>query len=145
MPSRLKEFIKRWLINTVAVLATTHILSGISYDTWQALLIATLLLGILNALLRPLKIIFGLVTLGVFTWVVNALLLLLVGAIVDGFSVASFWYAMGGALLISLISITLSLITGTGSSRVYFRSGPRGPPGGRSGGAGGGDGSVIDV
>src|SRR5438874_7325940 len=53
MPKQLKEFLQRWLITTVAVLVATHIVHGIHYDNWQGLIVATLVLGLLNAFLRP--------------------------------------------------------------------------------------------
>src|SRR5882724_8621139 len=94
MPTKLKEFLQRWLITTVAVLVATHVVKGIHYDDWQGLLVATLVLGLLNAFLRPLLMFLSLplviVTLGLFTLVINAILLYLVGQIIQGFHVDSF-------------------------------------------------------
>ena len=104
----LKTFFLRWLLNTLAVLAASQIVSGITYDSWTSLLIASLVLGILNAFLRPLLMLFSVVllllTLGLFTLVINALLLYLVSWLVKGFHVASFGAAFWGALVISLVS-----------------------------------------
>jgi putative membrane protein len=142
---KLKEFLQRWLITTVAVLVATHVVKGINYDTWQGLLVATLILGFLNAFLRPLLLLLSLplliVTLGLFTLVINALLLYLVGQL-KFFHVASFGAALWGALVISVVTIILNTLTGTGSSRVEVRrkKPPSNPPGPDQGG-----GPVIDV
>jgi putative membrane protein len=145
MSSKLKEFLQRWLINTAAVLAATRIIPGIHYDKPLDLVIATLLLGILNAVLRPLLTLLTLplllVTLGLFYFVINALLLYFVGNIVSGFHVDSFWAAFWGGLVISFISLVLNSLTGTGNSRVTVRRG--GPPPRNRHDDGGGP--VIDV
>ncbi len=145
MSSKLKEFLQRWLINTAAVLAATRTIPGIHYDKPLDLVIATLLLGILNAVLRPLLTLLTLplllVTLGLFYFVINALLLYFVGNIVSGFHVDSFWAAFWGGLVISFISLVLNSLTGTGNSRVTVRRG--GPPPRNRHDDGGGP--VIDV
>src|SRR6266516_5417954 len=136
MPSKLKEFLQRWAITTVAVLVAAHSVKGIHYDkeNWPSLLVATLVLGLLNAFLRPLLMLLSLplliVTLGLFTLVINALLLYLVGQL-KFFHVASFGAALWGALVISVVTIILNTLTGTGSSRVEVRrkKPPSSPPG----------------
>lgn len=144
MPSKLKEFLQRWVINTLAVLVAAHIIRGIHYDSVVGLLVATLLLGLLNAFIRPVLMMLSLplliVTLGLFTIVINALLLSLVSALVKDFKVDSFGAALLGALVISIISTVLHLLTGTGHARVEVRRGR--PPPKRDDG---GDGPVIDV
>ena len=146
MSSKLKEFLQRWLISTVAVLGATFVLQGrITYGTWVDLLVATLILGLLNGFLRPLLMLLSLplliLTLGLFTIVINAVLLLIVSALMDSkhFHVDSFWTAFWGALVISLVSIVLNSFTGTGNARVSVRRGP--PP--KKDDDGGGP--VIDV
>lgn len=138
----MKDFIKRWAITTVAVLIAAHVVRGISYDHWTGLLVATLLLGFLNAFLRPLIMLLSLplliFTLGLFMLVINATLLYFVGWLVKSFHVASFGAAFWGGLVISLVSLPLNLITGTGSTRLAVH---RGPPPKKEGG----DGPVIDV
>jgi len=105
-------FVLRWLITTIAVLAAAHLNFGISYEGWEALLGASLLLGIINAFIRPILLLlsfpFIIVTLGVFIFVINALLLLLVSKIVPGFLVSGFWSAFFGAIVISIVSWALS-------------------------------------
>ena len=105
-------FVIRWLVTTIAVLVAAHLIPGISYDGWGALLGASLLLGIINAFVRPILLLLSLpfiiITMGLFIFVINALLLLLVSKIVPAFQVAGFWSAFFGAIIISLVSWILS-------------------------------------
>lgn len=145
MPERLKVFIQRWIISTVAVLVATYVVPGIKFDRWQDLLVATLVLGLLNSFLRPLLMLLSLplliFTLGLFTIVINAVLLLLVSALLgDHFRVNGFWSAFWGALVISIVSLLLNSITGTGDARVSVRRGK--PPVNRDDDK---SGPVIDV
>ena len=149
-PKRLLRFVQSWIINTLAVALAVMILhNGISYDNkWQNLVLASLLLGILNAFVRPILMLIALpllvFTLGLFTLVINALLLYLVGALLQPhFEVKSFGYAFLGALIISVVSIALNALTGNSRVSVHRRP-PGGPPDDRGGGGGGG-GPIIDV
>ena len=142
---RIKRFLQGWAINTLAVLVAAFVLPGISYDDdWRSLLLASLLLGILNAFVRPLLMVVALpllvFTLGLFMLVINALLLLLVGQIVHGFEVRDFWSAVLGAIIISVISLVLNTLTGAGKSRIKIRRHQR-PPNRPDDG----NGPVIDV
>ncbi|MGA1237437.1 MAG: phage holin family protein, partial [Limisphaerales bacterium] len=100
----LLRFLHRWLVTTLAVMVAAGVLPGIDFDNWKYLLTASLLLGILNALLRPLLLLISLplviLSLGLYVIVINALLLSLVGQLVTGFHVNSFWDAFLGAILI---------------------------------------------
>lgn len=151
-------FLKRWLLTTVAVLVATQIVPGLSCDSLGGLLVTALLLGFLNVAVRPVLLLLSLplvvVSLGLFLWVINAALLSFVGWIVKPFHVASFWSALGGAAVISVISFFGGLwlglpsgvnlrTAGTRSRRGEPGSIPRRPPGQR--GPGDGDGPVIDV
>lgn len=147
MPEKLKQFIQRWIVSTVAVLVAALVMRGhISYGNWKDLLVATLMLGLLNTFLRPILMLLSLpllvVSLGLFTIVINAVLLLLVSALLgpDHFKVDGFWSAFWGALIISIVSLLLNALTGSGGSRVTVR---RGPPPGRNKDEGGGP--IIDV
>lgn len=147
MPPRLKEFLQRWCISTVAILVASYVVPGIHYVRWPDLLMATFILGLLNTFVRPLLLFFSLplllFTLGLFTLVINAFLLLLVSSLLSPrFHVDGFGHALLGALVISLVTLALNLLTGSGNTRVQFRRGGR-PPGRR--GPGPGDGPVIDV
>lgn len=147
MSSRLKDFLLRWLITTAAVLVATRIVPGINYDKPVDLIVATLVLGILNAVLRPLLTLLALplvlLTLGLFYFIINALLLYFVGSVVSGFHVDSFWTAFWGGLVISFISLVLNSLTGVGNARVSVRRGGPPPPPYDRGDDGGGP--VIDV
>lgn len=146
MPEKIKLFIQRWIISTVAVLVATYIVPGIKYGSWKDLLVATLVLGLLNVFLRPILMLLSLplliFTLGLFTVVINALLLLLVSVLLghDHFRVDGFWSAFWGALVISIVSLLLNSLTGSGASRVTIRRGK--PPENRDDDKGG---PVIDV
>ncbi|HVV70550.1 MAG TPA: phage holin family protein [Verrucomicrobiae bacterium] len=141
----MKKFLQSWLINMLAVLLAVYIVPGIHYERWLDLLVASLLLGILNVVIRPVIFLLTLplliFTLGLFTLVINALLLYFVGYVLrPHFYVLTFWDAFWGALVISLASIVLNTLTGTGNSRVHFERRRR-PPGSD----GGGSGPVIDI
>lgn len=125
MSSPVKSFLQRWLVDTVAVMVAANVVKGINYDSMTSLLVASLLLGVFNAILRPLLLLLSLplviFTLGLFTLVINALLLYFVGQLVKSFHVADFGAAFLGALIISLVSLVLNSVTGTGNSRIEFR------------------------
>jgi putative membrane protein len=116
-------FVIRWLVTTIAVLVAAHSIPGISYDGWGTLLGASLLLGIINAFVRPVLLLLSLpfiiVTMGLFIFVINALLLLLVSKIVPAFQVAGFWSAFFGAIIISLISWILSSFFRGSDGRIH--------------------------
>lgn len=119
----MSAFVVRWLITAVAVMCAAAVVPGIGLgDSVGVLLGASLLLGIINALVRPflllLSIPFIVVTMGLFILVVNALLLWLVSAMVPGFKVDGFWSAFFGALIISLVSWVLSSFFRTSDGRV---------------------------
>jgi putative membrane protein len=134
-----------WIITTLAVLVAAEVVTGITYKTWTDLLVATLLLGFLNAFVRPVMMFLTLplmiFSLGLFSLVINALLLLAVSAILDPkFHVAGFWPAFWGGLVISLTTLVLNSLTGTGRSRVRVER--RTPPPSQNDD---GHGPVIDV
>src|SRR4051794_38258594 len=145
MPAGFKKFIQSWLINTLAVLVAVYLVEGIHYDKPLDLFVASLMLGILNAFLRPVLLFLALplliFTLGFFMLVINALLLYFVGFLLrPHFFVDDFWSAFWGALLISLVSLILNTLTGAGTSRVKIERRSR-PPDSN----GGGGGPVIDI
>ena len=143
---KILRFLQSWIINTLAVLVAVEILRGhIHCEKNTDLLLASLLLGILNAFVRPILMLIALplliFTLGLFTLVINALLLYFVGYLLKpDFYVDSFGYAFLGALIISVISIALNLMTGNARVSVQRRRPPGPPPN-----PGGGNGPVIDV
>jgi putative membrane protein len=120
----MQAFLIRWFITTLAVMAAAWVLPGISYDTTGALIGASLLLGIINAFVRPVLLLLSLpfiiVTMGLFIFVVNALLLMLVSSLVPPFHVDGFWNAFFGAILISLVSWLLSAFFRTSDGRLHL-------------------------
>ncbi|PZN10168.1 MAG: hypothetical protein DIU69_07535 [Bacillota bacterium] len=106
----------RWLINAGAILLVAWIVDGIEVRGPVAALLAAAVLGIVNAVIRPvvlfLTLPIGCLTLGLFTFVVNALMLWLTAAVVDGFEVHGFLSALIGSLLISLVSSVASWFLG---------------------------------
>lgn len=101
-------FIVRWVINSLAVMLAAYLVPGVSVTNFWAALITALVMGLINAIVRPLVLILTLpvniLTLGLFTLVINALMFWLASAIVPGFYVAGFWPAFGGALIFWAVS-----------------------------------------
>jgi putative membrane protein len=119
----MRHFVFRWAITTVAVMVASSIIHGIRYDSVASLIGAALLLGILNAFLRPILLILSapliLLTLGLFILVVNGLMLFVVPGIVIGFHVDGFWSAFWGAIIISIVSWMLSAFFRGNDGRVH--------------------------
>lgn len=119
----MKEFLIRWFVTTLAVMGAAWLIPGISYDTNGTLVAAALLLGIINALVRPILLILSLpfiiLTMGFFILVINALLLLFVSAIVPGFHVDGFWHALFAGIVIGLISWLLSSFFRSSDGTIY--------------------------
>ena len=110
----MKPFLMRWLATTIAVAVAERLLANMHADGWLSLIIAALLLGIINAIIRPIMLLlslpFILVTLGFFILVVNALMLWIVGVIVPGFHVDGFWTAFLGSIIIGIVNWALSAV-----------------------------------
>lgn len=127
-------FLVRWLITTVAVFAAERLLPGIHCEGVAALLGASLLLGIINAFVRPVLLLLSLpwiiLTMGLFIVVINALLLMLVSAIIPPFQVDGFWWAVAGSIIISIVSWILSSFFRGSDGRIYpitHHTSPHGP------------------
>ncbi len=101
-------FLIHWLVMAVALWVTAYVLPGVHVTSWEALAIGALVLGLVNAVIRPLLVILTLpitvLTLGLFYLVVNGLAFGLAAALVPGFGVDSVWWAILGALVASLVS-----------------------------------------
>ncbi len=109
-------FILRLVLNAGALLLISNVIQGIKLGGWYSAIITVIVLGIVNALIRPLILILTLpvniITLGLFTLVINALMFWFASSIVKGFEVSGFWGAFWGALLFSITSwIISSLVT----------------------------------
>jgi len=117
-------FIIRWMVTTIAVFASAHFVPGVGYTDVGSLFLAGLLLGILNAFVRPVLLLLSLpwiiVTMGLFILVLNALLLKMVSALVPGFTVQGFWSAFFGALVIGLVSWLLSCVFRSSDGRMRW-------------------------
>jgi putative membrane protein len=101
-----------WLVNTLALAAVAYLMPSVSIASPGAALVAALVLGLVNTLIRPLLVLLTLpvtvLTLGLFILVINGLLFWAVGSFVPGFQVAGFWPGVIGALVYSVISWLLS-------------------------------------
>jgi putative membrane protein len=121
--SAMRHFVFRWLVTTVGVVVAAAFIKGIRYDTTGALIAAALLLGILNAFVRPILLILGapliLLTLGIFILLVNGLMLYWVPGIVSGFHVDGYGTAFWGAIVIGIISWLLSAFFRGSDGRVH--------------------------
>jgi putative membrane protein len=113
------KFFLRWAINAIALYVAVQFVSGIDFQgSWTGLLWLALIIGLLNALVRPLLKLLAfpliILTLGLFTIVINTIVLMLTSAIGQalnlGLSVDGFWSALLGSIVISLVSVVLSLI-----------------------------------
>lgn len=123
------QLLLRWAILALGVVLATKLVPGIRCDDGGSLVAVVVLLSFFNAILKPLLVLFTLpfivLTMGLGVIVINALLFLFVGRLVDGFYVASFWSAVGGALIVSVTNVLLSGV---------LRSSPK-PPRDGSGGS----------
>lgn len=103
-----------WLINTVALLAVAYLMPSVQVSSFGSALVAALILGLVNAVIRPILILLTLpatlLTLGLFIFVINGLLFWFVGSILQGFVVASFWSGVLGAILYSIVAWLLSAL-----------------------------------
>jgi len=103
-----------WLINAAALFAVPYLMASVQVDSFGAALLAALILGLVNTLIKPILVLLTLpvtlLTLGFFILVINGLLFWLVANFVEGFSVAGFGSAIGGALLYSIISWALATL-----------------------------------
>jgi len=108
----MKGIFIRWLILTAAIMFTSYVIDGIQVKGFFTALFAAAILGILNAFFRPILIILTLpiniLSLGLFTFIINAMLLKMASGVISGFEVYGFWSAVFGSLLISVVSWALS-------------------------------------
>jgi putative membrane protein len=106
-------FLLHWAITSLSLWVASYVFSGLKFANASALIIAALLLGFANAIVRPLLIILTLpltvLTLGFFLLVINALMMLLVSSLVSGFLVSGFWTAFFASIFIAVLSFLLNL------------------------------------
>jgi putative membrane protein len=108
----LKGIVIRWFFLTIAITIASYLISGIQVDGLFSALMAAALLGFFNVFFRPILLILTLplnvLTFGLFTFVINALLLMMASGVISGFHVSGFWVAVFGSLIISIINWILS-------------------------------------
>jgi putative membrane protein len=106
------RFLARLLLNGLAIIAAAWLIPGLYLSGAAPALVAGAILGVVNALVRPVLLILTLpltlITLGLFIFVINALCLALTAALVPGFEISGFWSAFFGALLVSIVSWILN-------------------------------------
>jgi putative membrane protein len=114
----------RWLTLTVAIIVTAYLFDGIHISGFFSAFWAAAMLGILNALFRPLALLLTLpiniLTLGFFTFVINALMLKMASGVIEGFEVHGFWPAVFGSLMISVISWLLNSFINDRGTVTYY-------------------------
>src|SRR5579859_6211950 len=97
-----------WVASAFVILIAAYLLPGVHVTSFFTALVIAVVLGILNAIIKPILVIFTLpltiITLGLFTFVINAVIILLTSAIVPGFHVASFWWALLFSILLAFIN-----------------------------------------
>ncbi|MFN8543872.1 MAG: phage holin family protein [Candidatus Binatia bacterium] len=112
----MRGLVIRWLVSAAALYLTSLVVKGVEVQSLGALLFAAATIGILNAVLRPLLLLLtlpiNLLTLGLFTLVINAGMLKLASDVVRGFEVRGFWAALGGWLVLSLFTFLINLLIG---------------------------------
>jgi putative membrane protein len=117
----MKELLIKWIVNSTALLIVAHIVSGVTLDNWPAVFVAALVLGLLNAFLRPVLIFLTLpvtvITLGLFTLFINAFLFYMAAHLVRGFHVTGYWQAFVAAFVFSIVSFLLNLVLSSGGNR----------------------------
>ena len=111
----------RWLLSALALILTSKVVPGITVDSFTALLIAAIVLGLVNAIVRPILVFFTLpltiVTLGLFLLVVNAITFGLAAWLVPGFSVNGFVPALLGSIVMSILSFVFSMFIKVGEEK----------------------------
>ncbi len=119
----------RWLTATGAIILTAYLLSGIHVEGFLTAFLAAAMLGILNALFRPIALLITLpinvLTLGFFTFVINALMLKMASGVISGFDVHGFGSAIVGSLMISAISWLLNSFIDKHGTWRYINLGPK--------------------
>jgi putative membrane protein len=106
------KLIVRWLLNASALLAVASLYSGVEVQSFSAALIAALVIGLLNAFVRPILVLLTLpatlLTMGLFLFVINAWLFWWASSMLDGFAVKGFWAALLGSLIYTVLGIVIS-------------------------------------
>ena len=128
MLANLTPFLLHWGITALSLWVASHLFKGIRFSSTGALAVAALLLGLANAVVRPLLVLLTLpltvLTFGLFLLVINALMLLLVAKLVEGFKVEGFWTAFWASLFITLLSVVLGAFVLGGTPEFTIQTSP---------------------
>lgn len=115
----LMPFLVQWAITALSLWVASLIFRGLKFESTSALVVSALLLGLANALVKPLLIVLTLpltlLTFGLFLLVINALMVLLVSALVRGFKVSGFWTAFFASIFVSILSIAVGSLVDNGT------------------------------
>lgn len=113
-------FLLHWAVLALSLWVASHVFRGIAFESKSALLVAALLLGLANAVVRPLLIVLTLpltlITFGLFILVINAVMMLLVSSLVRGFKVSGFWTAFFASIFISIFSFLVGYFLSGGEA-----------------------------
>ena len=116
MLPNLTPFLLHWAITAFGLWVASHVFRGLRFGNPGALAVAALLLGLANAIVRPLLVLLTLpltlITFGLFLLVINALMLMLVARLVNGFHLSGFWTAFWASIFMSLLSMILGVVLG---------------------------------
>lgn len=131
MFANLVPFLLHWAITALSLWVASHLFKGIRFSNTGVLVVSALLLGLANAIVRPLLVVLTLpltlITFGLFLLVINALMLMLVAKLVNGFKVDGFWTALWASMFIALLSLVLGAFVLGGSPEFTIETSP--PPG----------------
>jgi putative membrane protein len=124
----MSNFLIKWLVNIPSLLIVVQLVPGIQVENWRVAFLASLMLGLVNAFLRPLLLMLTLflniLSFGLFTLIINGFLFFMVSKVVPGFKVVDFWSAFWGALFFSMISFILNILF-TSKTNIQSRSSRR--------------------
>ena len=125
MFQNLTPFLVQWAITALSLWVASLLFRGLKFDSTGALIGSALLLGLANALVKPLLVVLTLpltlLTFGLFLLVINALMILLVSALVRGFKVSGFWTAFFASIFISLLSVAVGSMVSSGDPATEIR------------------------
>lgn len=128
MLANLTPFLLHWAITGLALWVASHVFKGIQFSSTSSLVVSALLLGLANAIVRPLLVVLTLpltvLTFGIFLLVINALMLLLVAKLVDGFKINGFWTAFWASIFMAVLSFVLGAFLLGGSPEFTIETTP---------------------
>ena len=119
------QFLLHWGITALSLWVASHLFKGLKFADASSLVVAALLLGFANAIVKPLLIVLTLpltiLTFGLFVLVINALMILLVARLVKGFDVSSFWTAFFASIFVSVLSVAMGAVVSHGDPETEIR------------------------